>query len=77
MQITADVMKIWKTFQSDLIFIFDILSESSLGFVSYSVLQAVANVVSFRKNRFNRKRGSVAIRNYVETFQANQGYNMV
>ena len=77
MQVTADVMKIWKTFQSDLIFIFGILSESLLGFVSYSVLQAVANVVSFRKKRFNRKRGSVAIRNYVETFQANQGYNMV
>ena len=38
MQITADVMKIWKTFQSDFIFIFDILTESSLGFVSYSVL---------------------------------------
>ena len=38
MQVTADVMKIWKTFQSDLIFIFGILSESLLGFVSYSVL---------------------------------------
>ena len=77
MQITADVMKIWKTFQRDLNFIFDVLSESSLGFISYSVLQAVANVASFTKNRFNRKQGSITMRNYVETFQANHGYNMV
>ena len=38
MQITADVMKISKTFQRDFTFIFDVLSESSLDFVSYSVL---------------------------------------
>ena len=38
MQIIADVSKILKIFQRDLSFIFDVLSESSFGFVSYSVL---------------------------------------
>ena len=37
MQITAEVDKISKTFQNDLTFIFDVLSESLFGFVSYSV----------------------------------------
>ena len=37
MQVTADVSKILKTFQSDLTFIFDVLSESLFGFASYSV----------------------------------------
>ena len=37
MQITANVSKILKTFQGDLTFIFDILSESSFGFDSYLV----------------------------------------
>ena len=37
MQITADVDKISKTFQHDLTFIFDVLSESLSGIVSYSV----------------------------------------
>ena len=35
MQITADVTKTLKTFQRDLTFIFDVLSELLLGFVSY------------------------------------------
>ena len=37
MQITADVGKISKTFQGDLTFIFDVLSESLFAFVSYLV----------------------------------------
>ena len=37
MQITADVSKISKTFKRDFNFIFDVLSESLFGFVSYSV----------------------------------------
>ena len=37
MQITADVKKIWKTFQPDLTIIFDALSESLFGFVLYLV----------------------------------------
>ena len=37
MQITAEVRKISKTFQYDLSFIFDLLSEWLFGFVSYSV----------------------------------------
>ena len=66
-----------ETFKRDFNFIFDVLSESLFGFVSYSVFQAVENVVSFTKKRFYRKRGSVTMRNYAETFQANHGYNMV
>ena len=52
MQITADVSKISKTFQRDLTFIFDVLSESLFGFVSYSVFSAVENVVSFTRKTF-------------------------
>ena len=77
MQITADVSKILKTFQRDLTFIFDVLSESLFGFVSYLVFQAVENVVSFTKRRFYREGGSAIMRSYAETFQHNHGYNMV
>ena len=55
-------MEISKTFQGDLTFIFDVLSEPSLGFVSYSVLQAVEMVVSFTEKSFYRKQGSVTVR---------------
>ena len=44
MQITADISKIWKTVQRDLIFIFDVLLRSAISFVSFL---AVENVVSF------------------------------
>ena len=77
MQITADVSKILKTFQPDLTVIFDVLPESLFGFVSYSVLQAVENVVSFMKNRSYREQGNTAMCNYVETFQDYHGYNMI
>ena len=53
MQITADVSKISKTFQ--LTFIFDLLSESLFGFVSYLDFYVVENVVSFTKKRFHRE----------------------
>ena len=65
MQVNADEMKISKTFPC---IFFDVLSESSLGFVSYSVFKAVENVVSFTKKCCYRKRGTVTMRNYVETF---------
>ena len=68
MQITADVSKISKTFRPDLTFIFDLLSESLFGFVSYSVFLGVEYVVGFTKKRFYRERGSVTMRNYAETF---------
>ena len=77
MQTTADISKILKTFQSDLTFIFDVLPESLFGFVSYSVLQAVENVVSFTKNHSYREQGNTAMCNYVETFQDHHGYNMI
>ena len=47
MQITADISKIWKTVQRDLIFIFDVLLGSAIGFVSLLVSEAVENVASF------------------------------
>ena len=67
MQITADVRKISKSFQRDLTFIFDVLSESLFAFVSYSVLWAIENVI-FTKERFNRKLGSATMCNYAKTF---------
>ena len=75
MQITADIGKILKNVQGDLTFIFDDLSESSICFVSFLVFLAVENVVSFTKTCFYRKRGSVTMRKYVETFHVNIGHN--
>ena len=67
MQITADVREISKSFQRDLTFIFDVLSESLFDFVSYSVLWAVENVI-FTKECFNRKLGSATMCNYAKMF---------
>ena len=67
MQMIADVRKISKSFQGDLTFIFDVLSELLFAFVSYSVLWAVENVI-FTKQSFNRKLGSTTMRNYVKMF---------
>ena len=75
MQITADIGKILKNVQGDLTFIFDFLSESPICFVSFLVFLAVENVVSFTKTCFYRKRGSVTMRKYVETFHVNIGHN--
>ena len=75
MQITADISKILKNVQHDLTFIFDVLSESRIGFVSFLVFLALENV-SFMKTRFYRKRSSVTMHNYVETFHANIGHNL-
>ena len=47
MQITASVGKISKTVQSDLMFIFDELSEFVVIFVSNLILTAVEDLVSF------------------------------
>ena len=77
MQITADISKIWKTVQRDLIFIFDVLLGSAIGFVSFLVAWAAENVVSFTYNRFYRKRGAVTMRNYAETCHGICGYNLV
>ena len=76
MQLTADIGKILKNVKGDLIFIFDVLSESPIRFVSFLVFLAVENVVSFTKTCFYRKRGSVTMRKYVETFHVNIGHNL-
>lgn len=52
MQITADVSKILGSNECDLIFIFNLLSESSIGFASFSAVLALRNVVSFTKMGF-------------------------
>ena len=54
-QATADIGKILKNVQRDLTFIFDVLSESAIRFVSFLVFSAVENVVSFTKTCFYRK----------------------
>ena len=61
MQITADISKVLKNVQRDLTFIFDVLSESRIGFVSFLVFLALENVVSFTKTRFYRKQSSVTL----------------
>ena len=68
MQITADISKILKNVQRDLTFIFDVLSESRILFVSLLVFLAPENVVSFTQTRLYRKRSSGTMRNYVESF---------
>ena len=47
MQITADVGKVQKTVQHDLMFIYDELSEFVIIFVWNLIFSAVKNVVSF------------------------------
>ena len=42
----SDMSEIWKTVQRDLIFIFDVVLVSAIGFVSFLV-SSVENVVSF------------------------------
>ena len=42
---TANIIKIWKTFQRDFNFIFNELSESVIGFVSFLVSQAVKKML--------------------------------
>ena len=80
MEITADITKILKndlTFtQSDLIFIYDVFPELHIGFVSFLVILALENVVSFTKTCFYQKQNSITIPNYVETFHANVLHNL-
>ena len=54
MQITAHIRRMSnaKNVQRDLTFVFDILSESRIGSVSFLVFLALENVVSFTKTRF-------------------------
>ena len=56
MQITADVGKISKTVQRDLMFIFDGLLEFVVIFVLNLIFSAIKNVLSFTSNEFSRKR---------------------
>ena len=76
MQITADISKILKNIPCDLTFIYDVFSELRIGFVSFLVILALENFVSFTKTCFYRKRSSVTMRNYVETFHADIGHNL-
>ena len=76
MQVTVDISKILKNVQCDLTFIYDVFSELRIGFVSFLVILALENVVSFTKTCFYPKRSSVTMRNYVETFYANIGHKL-
>ena len=76
MQIIADIGKISKTIQRDLIFIFDKLSEFVVIFVSNWIFSAVKNVASFTLNEFSQKRNRRTMRNYAETFYLYNGYNI-
>ena len=69
--------KILKNLQHDPNFIFDLLSESRIGFVSFLVFLALENVVSFTKTRFYRKQSSVTMHNFVETFHTNIDHNLI
>ena len=55
MQKTAAMSKILETVQSDLTFIFDVLSESRIVFVSLLVFLALENVVNITKILFLSK----------------------
>ena len=77
MKITADVGKILKTVQGDLMFIFHKLSEHGINFVPNLIFSPVKNV-SFTCNEFSRKRGCITMcnRNYAETFCLYKGCNI-
>ena len=62
MQITADISKISKNVLRGLTFIFDVLSESRIGFVSFLVFLALENVFSFTKTCFHGKRSNATMR---------------
>ena len=68
MQITANISKTLENAPCDLTFIFDVVSESRIGFVSFLVFLALKNAASFTKTRFYRKRSSLTVRNYEERF---------
>ena len=76
MQTTADIGKILKKVQGGLTFIFDVLSDSLIRFVSFLGFLAVENVVCFTKTCFYWKRGSVTICKYVETIYVNIGHSL-
>ena len=76
MQITPDKGNILKKVQGDLTFIFNALSQPSIDFASFLVFLAVENIISFTKTCFYRKRGSVTMRKYVETFHVNNGHSL-
>ena len=76
MQIIADISEILKSAQSDFTFIYAVLAELRIGFVSFLVILALENVVSFTKTCFYRKQSGVTTRNYVETIHANIGHNL-
>ena len=61
---------------SKMSFIFYVLSELRIGFVSFLVFLALENVVSFTKTRSYWKWSSGTMRNYVETFHANIGHSL-
>ena len=74
MQINADIGNILKNVRVDLTFTFDVFSESRISFVSFLIFLAVEKV-SFTKTYFYRKRGSITMPNYAETFRTNIGVN--
>ena len=57
-------------------FIFDVLSEYVIHFVSNPVSLAVENVVNFTLNDFSRKRSCVSMRNYAKTWMYHDSYDM-
>ena len=61
MRITPDIGKTLENVQSDLIFTFDILSGSRIGFASFLVLLVVENNLYFTKICFYQKRESVTM----------------
>ena len=76
MQVTADVSKILKTVQRGLTFILNILSKSSIHFVSFSIVLAKKNAVSFTLNVFYEKRGCITMRTDAGTCKAICSYNL-
>ena len=76
MQITADISKILKNVPSGCNFIYDVFSELRISFVSFLVILALDNVACSTKTCFYRKRSSVTMRDYAETFRANIGHNL-
>ena len=76
MEITTDISKFLTNIQRDLTFIFDVLSESRNGFVSFLVFLRIESDVSFTKTPFYQKRSSVTMRNYVKKFLASIGLSL-
>ena len=76
MSITADINNSGKSADRDITFIFDVVSESVIGFLQTFLVLLKMKGTSLKEIPLNRKRGSAIMYNHVETFYFFMTYNV-